>query len=225
MIDKNNVINAVSPLKKRAKSYKGGTKTKKAATGTAKRRGGFDKSTSTTNKAGYNVQTKFKAIRGESAGGKPAASVPSPTKPYKYGPDGKLGPVTNNYNNIDNSVTDDHSTINTATVDGTGSGGGHWENKTTTELKELESYDDFWETRIKSGKHSTGMQTYIDRNTDENGVVDYDKAKSDWEIVSRKNEGKRNKSRKKTTKTTKTWVPDSNHPKGGVFINQSGSPH
>ena len=196
MIDKNNVINAVSPLKKRAKSYKGGTKTKKAATGTAKRRGGFDKSTSTTNKAGYNVNTKFKAIRGESAGGKPKASVPSPTKPYKYGPDGKLGNVTNNYNNIDNSVTDDHSTINTATVDGTGTPD-TWEE--TTKVKELESYDDFWETRIKSGKHSTGMQTYIDKHGG-----DLDAARKEWEIVSRKNEGKRNKNRKTTTTRTKT---------------------
>ena len=218
MIDKNNVINAVSPLKKRAKSYKGGTKIKKAATGTAKRRGGFDKSTSTSNKAGYNVQTKFKAIRGQSAGGKPAASVPSPTKPYSYGPDGKLGSVTNNYNNIDNSV-DDHSTINTATVDG-GGDGGHWEEQTTTELKELESYDDFWETRIKSGKHSKGMQKYIDKYPG-----DIDAARKEWEIVSRKNESKRNKNRKKTTKTTKTWVADKNHPQGGVYITQKGSKH
>ena len=196
MIDKNDILNAVSPLKKRTKSYKGGTKTKKAATGTAKRRGGFDKSTSTTNKAGYNVNTKFKAIRGESAGGKPTASVPSPTKPYKYGPDGKLGNVTNNYNNIDNSVTDDHSTINTATVDGTGTPD-TWEE--TTKVKELESYDDFWETRIKSGKHSKGMQKYIDKHGG-----DLDAARKEWEIVSRANEGKRNKNRKTTTTRTKT---------------------
>ena len=200
MIDKNNVINAVSPLKKRTKSYKGGTKIKKAATGTAKRRGGFDESTSTSNKAGYNVQTKFKAIRGESAGGKPKApSVPSPTKPYSYGPDGKLGSVTNNYNNIDNSVTDDHSTINTVNATGTPD---TWEE--TTKVKELESYDDFWTSRKKSGKYSKGMQTYIDRNTDEDGVIDWDKAKKDWEIVSKANEGKRNKNRKTTTTRTKT---------------------
>ena len=210
MIDKNNIINAVSPLKKRAKSYKGGTKTKKAATGTAKRRGGFDKSTSTTNKAGYNVQTKFKAIRGESAGGKPTASVPSPTKPYKYGPDGKLGDVTNNYNNIDNSVTDDHSTINTATVDGTGTPD-TWEE--TTKVKELESYDDFWETRIKSGKHSKGMQKYIDKHGG-----DLDAARKEWEIVSRANEGKRNKNRKTTTTRTKTSGKSSN-----VNVIMSGS--
>ena len=214
MIDKNNVINAVSPLKKRTKSYKGGTKTKKAATGTAKRRGGFDKSTSTTNKAGYNVNTKFKPIRGESAGGKPKApSVPSPTKPYSYGPDGKLGSVTNNYNNIDNSVTDDHSTINTATVDGTGTPD-TWEE--TTKVKELESYDDFWETRIKSGKHSTGMQTYIDKHGG-----DLDAARKEWEIVSRKNEGKRNKNRKTTT--TRKLIKGT--AQGSVTINQSGSTH
>ena len=213
MIDKNNIINAVSPLKKRAKSYKGGTKIKKAATGTAKRRGGFDKSTSTTNKAGYNVQTKFKAIRGESAGGKPTASVPSPTKPYKYGPDGKLGDVTNNYNNIDNSVTDDHSTINTATVDGTGTPD-TWEE--TTKVKELESYDDFWETRIKSGKHSKGMQKYIDKHGG-----DLDAARKEWEIVSRANEGKRNKNRKTTT--TRKLIKG--NPKSSVTINQKGSDH
>ena len=192
MIDKNDIINAVSPLKKRTKSYKGGTKIKKAATGTAKRRGGFDKSTSATNKAGYNVNTKFKAVRGQSAGGKPVASVPSPTKPYKYGPDGKLGNVTNNYNNIDNSVTDDHSTINTVNAPSD-----TWEE--TTKVKELESYDDFWETRIKSGKHSKGMQKYIDKHGG-----DLDAARKEWEIVSRKNEGKRNKNRKTTTTRTKT---------------------
>ena len=215
MIDKNNIINAVSPLKAKSnpKSYKGGTKVKKAATGTAKRRGGFDKSTSTTNKAGYNVQTKFKAIRGESAGGKPAASVPSPTKPYKYGPDGKLGNVTNNYNNIDNSVTDDHSTINTATVDGSGTPD-TWEE--TTKVKELESYDDFWETRIKSGKHSKGMQKYIDKHGG-----DLDAARKEWEIVSRANEGKRNKNRKTTT--TRKLIKG--NPKSSVTINQKGSDH
>ena len=199
MIDKNNVINAVSPLKKRTKSYKGGTKTKKAATGTAKRRAGFAKSTSTTNKAGYNAQTKFKPIRGESAGGKTPASVPSPTKPYNYGPDGKLGNVTNNYNNIDNSVTDDHSTINTVNATGTAD---TWEE--TTKVKELESYDDFWTSRKKSGKHSKGMQTYIDRNTDKDGKIDWHKARKDWEIVSRANESKRNKNRETTTTTKKT---------------------
>ena len=198
MIDKNNVINAVSPLKKRTKSYKGGTKIKKAATGTAKRRGGFDKSTSTTNKAGYNVNTKFKAMRGESAGGKPLASVPSPTKPYKYGPDGKLSSVTNNYNNIDNSV-------NTATV---GAPTDTWEE--TTKVKELESYDDFWETRIKSGKHSEGMKQYIEKHGG-----DLDTARKEWEIVSRKNEKSRNKNRKTTT--TRTKVPSSN---ASVIINQ-----
>ena len=192
MIDKNDIINAVSPLKKRTKSYKGGTKIKKAATGTAKRRGGFDKSTSATNKAGYNVNTKFKAVRGQSAGGKPVASVPSPTKPYKYGPDGKLGNVTNNYNNIDNSVTDDHSTINTVNAPSD-----TWEE--TTKVKELESYDDFWETRIKSGKHSKGMKQYIKKHGG-----DLDAARKEWEIVSRKNEGKRNKNRKTTTTRTKT---------------------
>ena len=62
MIDKNTTINAVSPLK-RKKSYRGGTKVKKAATATSKRRGGFAKSTATSNKAGYNVQTRFKYTR------------------------------------------------------------------------------------------------------------------------------------------------------------------
>ena len=212
MIDKNNIINAVSPLKKRAKSYKGGTKIKKAATKTAKRRGGHDESTATKGKPGYNVQTKFKAIRGESAGGKPAASVPSPTKPYSYGPDGKLSSVTNNY-------IDDHSTINTATVDG-GVDGGHWEEQTTTELKELESYDDFWETRIKSGKHSKGMQIYIDKYPG-----DIDAARKEWEIVSRKNESKRNSSRSSKTTTKKVWVPNKSGKGGKYVIKQVGTVH
>ena len=213
MIDKNNIINAVSPLKKRTPSYKGGTKIKKSATGTAKRRAGFAKSTSTTNKAGYNAQTSFKPIKGESAGGKQPASVPSPTKPYQFGPDGKLGPVTNNY--ITNTNTDSHDTNNTAIVNGSG-GGGHWEDQTTTELEELESYDDFWTTRIDSGKHSKGMKTYIKKHGG-----DLDAARKEWEIVSRKNEGKRNSSRKKTTTTSKVYVPPTSS--SNVTINQSGA--
>ena len=50
MIDKNNIISAVSPLK-RTKSYKGGTKIKKAATSKLGRHGGYGKSTATRNKA------------------------------------------------------------------------------------------------------------------------------------------------------------------------------
>ena len=102
MIDKNITINAVSPLKARAKSYKGGTKTKRAATLTAKRRGGFARSTATSNKPGYNVQTKFRIPDKKQFPSKPGGDgVPAPTKPYHFGPGGNIefNPIINIANN------------------------------------------------------------------------------------------------------------------------------
>ena len=87
MINKNVITSAVSPLK-RKKSYKGGTKIKKAATKTAKRRGGFAESTATSNKPGYNVKTSFVARSGKAPTG--TKTVPSPQKPYSFDKDGKI---------------------------------------------------------------------------------------------------------------------------------------
>jgi len=206
MINKN-IIDAVSPLKKRSKSYKGGTSEKKAATATSKRRAGFAKSTATSNKPGYNAQTKFKPTTKSAGPGKPA-TVPSPTKPYQFGPDGKLGPVTNNYINTDNSINGSYNTDNDATINGGTEG--HWEE--TTEVKELESYDDFWTSRIDSGDHSKGMKQYIKKHGG-----DLDAARKEWEIVSRKHEKSRNKNRKTTT--NRKYIKGTT---GDVQLNQSG---
>ena len=215
MINKN-IIDAVSPLKKRSKSYKGGTSEKKAATATSKRRAGFAKSTATSNKPGYNAQTKFKPTTKSAGPGKPA-TVPSPTKPYQFGPDGKLGPVTNNY--ITN--TDSHDTENNTDIKVNGGGTPDtWEE--TTEVKELESYDDFWTTRIQSGDHSKGMKQYIKKHT-KNGVPDYDAARKEWEIVSRKHEKSRNKNRE--TKTTRTKVKGTVGGPVIIKVKNTGSNH
>jgi len=99
MINGNITINAVSPFKKRSKSYKGGTGDKRAATtgktfaGTKKhaRHGGFGKSTKSSNKPGYNIATHFVTPKEKTF---PAATVssppPAPTKPYSFGPDGGI---------------------------------------------------------------------------------------------------------------------------------------
>ena len=132
-MDLNVTFTAVSPLKKRASSYKGGTKTKRAATLTAKRRGGFAKSTSTSNKPGYNVQTKFRIPdKKQFPPSKSDSNVPSPTKPYSFGPGGgiEFNPTINiannpNFNNNPSFVNKNAS----ANIGGTGG----TETKTTTE--------------------------------------------------------------------------------------------
>ena len=56
--------------------------------------------------------------------------------------------------------------------------------------QKLESYDDFWNKRIKSGKHSAGMKKYIKKHGG-----DLVKAREEWEYVSRKYAHIRNKNR------------------------------
>ena len=137
MIDKNTIINAVSPLK-RKKSYRGGTKVKKAATATSKRRGGFAKSTATSNKAGYNVQTRFKAMRGKApASGSPESpAAPAPQKPYSFDKDGNV--VVNNYINTDGGTQNQNQEI-LINTDGTE---GYWTYKDIEVTRKKEKYED-----------------------------------------------------------------------------------
>ena len=88
------IIGGVSPLKARQAS-RGGEHAGKA-TKTARRRGGFAKSTGArgaggANVGGYNVNTRF-TPRGEwqkpASGG--TATTPDPVKPYSYTPEGEL---------------------------------------------------------------------------------------------------------------------------------------
>ena len=79
------------------------------------------------------------------------------------------------------------------------------ETVTTTEERELESYDDFWNSRIKDkSKWSKGMRQYL-KGVDMNDPDAVEKARQEWERVSRKHAHKRNKGKKtKTVTTTKT---------------------
>lgn len=132
-MDLNVTFNAVSPLKARKKSYKGGTKTKKAATLTAKRRGGFAKSTATSNKPGYNVQTRFRIPDKKQFPPKSGGDgVPAPTKPYSFGPGGgiEFNPVINIENNP--NFNNSPSFIN-KNANANSGGTGETETKTTTE--------------------------------------------------------------------------------------------
>lgn len=134
-MDLNVTFNAVSPLKARSKSYKGGTKTKRAATLTAKRRGGFARSTATSNKPGYNVQTKFRIPDKKQFPSKSGDDgVPAPTKPYTFGPGGgiEFNPVINIQNNP--NFNNNPSFIN-KNANANAGGTGETETTTTTEDK------------------------------------------------------------------------------------------
>lgn len=90
------IIGGVSPLKKVVKAKRSGHRGAskpgdrnygREATSTEKRRGGFSKVTSSTNRGGYNVRTRFKVdpwVKPASGGDR------TPTKPYSYDADGKM---------------------------------------------------------------------------------------------------------------------------------------
>ena len=176
MIDKNVITSAVSPLK-RKKSYKGGTKIKKAATKTAKRHGGFGKSTATSNKAARTATTTYRPIKGESASGT------TPQKPYSFDKDGDI--VVNNY--LDGKGgTQKQSQSQTQGTEG------YWTYKdlvTESEHGDLESYKTTWDRNDKGVK-----DTYPDFD-------DYVAAAKEWW---KSDEGKAEKEKRKKGKTTKT---------------------
>tara|TARA_R100001509_G_scaffold69606_1_gene38649 strand:+ start:1250 stop:1987 length:738 start_codon:yes stop_codon:yes gene_type:complete len=84
------VEGGVSPFKIFGKRRKGGTKVKRKATKTAKRRGGFSKSTKSKNIPGFNRQTRFSY---KPRAGSPAPTSPSPPVVTSVGPGGQ--PVIN----------------------------------------------------------------------------------------------------------------------------------
>jgi len=119
----------VSPLKIFGKRRKGGTKLKRKATKTAKRRGGFSKSTKSKNIPGFNRQTRFSY---KPRAGSPAPKTPSAPVVTSVGPGGQ--PVIN----IDISDLVD---LNVAAVGGTPSSSPFEEiieeEVTTTENEEM----------------------------------------------------------------------------------------
>jgi len=213
MIDKNTTINAVSPLK-RKKSYRGGTSTKKAATATAKRRGGFAKSTATSNKAGYNVQTRFKYMKGNApaSAGNTEPAPAAPQKPYSFDKDGNV--VVNNYIDVAGGTTTPKQKqdldINIETGDpGTD---GYWTYKDIEVKSKKESYEDFWDKRIGSEKDwSDGMKTYINRWKKKNPGMDADLTRGgeiykEWERVSIANKHRR-EDRTETKRVKDEFIP------------------
>ena len=136
-IDKNTVISAVSPLK-RKKAYRGGSLYKSKATKTLKQHGGFGKSTATHNKPGYTASTRFRIPDKKTFPSNSSSSTPpAPTKPYSFGPDGGINfhPIINI---AGSTVNNNPSFVNknaNANAGGTGKsettttteGSGHWE--------------------------------------------------------------------------------------------------
>jgi hypothetical protein len=197
MIDKNTTINAVSPLK-RKKSYKGGTKVKKAATATSKRRGGFAKSTATSNKAGYNVQTRFKYMKGNApdAAGPTKEPTNVPQKPYHFDKDGNV--VVNNYITTEGGTAPKQEQSQSIEITTPGTEG-YWTYKDIEVEAEEETYTGFWDKRIGSEKEwSDGMRRHINRWKKKNPNIEPDLTRSgeiykEWERVSIANKHKRTK--------------------------------
>tara|TARA_R100001463_G_scaffold82726_2_gene137407 strand:+ start:2834 stop:3526 length:693 start_codon:yes stop_codon:yes gene_type:complete len=212
MIDKNTTINAVSPLK-RKKSYKGGTKVKKAATATSKRRGGFAKSTATSNKAGYNVQTRFKYMKGNApdAAGPTKEPTNTPSKPYQFDKDGNV--VVNNYIDVAGGTTPKQEQTLDVDID-TGNPGtdGYWTYKDVEVKSKKESYEGFWDKRIGNEKDwSDGMKTYINRWKKKNPGMEADLTRGgeiykEWERVSIANRHRR-EDRTETKRVKDKFIP------------------
>ena len=230
MIDKNTTINSVSPLK-RKKSYRGGTKVKKAATATSKRRGGFAKSTATSNKAGYNVQTRFKYTRGQApASGSPESpAAPAPQKPYSFDKDGNV--VVNNYidvaggtnENINKNInineninTNNNPDDKTKTSDKYKSG----EEYRTIGGKTRESYEQVWErkkdkymTKGQKSRMGTDKNAYnVFANIDE--YIDYmERVKEYRKTKEGKEWTEKNIKSSKERKQKRTWEQKNDEPK------------
>lgn len=68
-----------------------------------------------------------------------------------------------------------------------------------------ESYDDFWDIRIKSGEYSDGMKSFL-KGVDMNDPDAVAKAKAKWKEVSIKNRDKRLAEKKKNAKDAKGVV-------------------
>ena len=157
MIDKNNIISAVSPLK-RKKSYKGGTKVKKAATKTAKRRGGFAESTATSNKPGYNVKTSFVA-----RGGKvPTGTKTAPQKPYSYDKDGNIQVNPMATKKWTDPVTDSATTERTLKKSKSGVEIGSWD----YDNDGMPSYTQAWDKNLENVQDKyTSLKDYISKES------------------------------------------------------------
>ena len=153
------IIGGVSPLKQVVKAKRGG-KAAKAATKTAKQRGGYGKVTPTTNRGGYNVNTRFKAREAWKAPGSGGSTTKSgtpsaePSKPYSYMPGGGIT-INNNPTNINTNTVDKGSgeqtqtqsqSLNQEWVPGTKEEG-YWKE---TDSGSLESYKSVW-NRNKDG--------------------------------------------------------------------------
>ena len=189
------IIGGVSPLKKLVikggKSRKGGTKSKSKATKTSKREGGFGKSTGDHNRAGYNVQTRFKVTNGKTPPGSTPSTpstpkVASPEKPYSFDKDGNMVfnvNVNQNQNQNQGGGGETKTKTKTTTAPDT------WEE--VEESVDLGSYQEAWD-KMDSKKQAT----YKDIN-------DFAKQADDWWVKKAKAAGMSVSDFKKTYKKTK----------------------
>ena len=139
------LIGGVSPLKKVVKARRSGS-AGKAATKTGKQRGGFDRVSKSSNRGGYNVNTRFKSrapwTPPASGGGGTAPTAPA--KPYSHGPNGGIQIINSpNFANINQQGGDgtNTKTINSTKQHAGSPEEGHWEEST----EKLDSYKSTWD--------------------------------------------------------------------------------
>ena len=175
----------LTPLKARQSSR--GGKHAGRATKTAKRRGGFAKSTGKRgaggrNVGGYNVQTRFKprATQPIKGGVTKSPGDGGKKEPYSFGPNGdiiiNLGDNINTNTNT-NTNTSSSSAAAAAAAAGTGDGKEWVPPKFETTTSKHESYKEAWE-RKKSKYTTTGQKSRM--GTDENA---YNKFKNIDEYI------------------------------------------
>jgi hypothetical protein len=161
-----------------------------------------------SNVHGYGALTRFKPIVTKDYKG-PIAAATTPKSGGSGSGSGGGGGDTYNYGDYhDESRTqnwDNVGNYNEAEINAIKKDKNVITNKTNTKVKtdvdqtnknktnqkqKLESYDDFWNKRIESGEHSDGMKKYIKKHGG-----DLEKAREEWEYISRKYAHIRNKNR------------------------------
>jgi len=201
------IIGGVSPLKKVVKAKRSG-KYGKEATSTEKRRGGFSEVTGSTNRGGYNVQTRFKVdpwVKPASGGDR------TPTKPYSYDPDGKMQVNTN---------TDANASASASATAGTAA-----EGKWVQDGKNLPSYRKAWDGNLDNVQKSyKTFEDYVDDIEGQKKMAETE----DWEGLAKKKgvsveEAKKTWSRRKNKEGQWRWVETKAATKGSSSASSSAS--
>ena len=204
-LENTGLIGGVSPLKQVVKAKRSGRYAKEA-TGTTKQRGGHSTVTSSTNRGGYNVNTRFKP---ENDWNKPPSggtkSPPekkkkeeeksqNPKKPYSYTPEGEL--------KINDPTSQSQSQSQSQKKSG------YWKEWTTEhEYDKSTSYDykSVWDRNDKDFQ-----KKWKEQEADgDGGYAAWEKSAKKWNKDNPGESKKRqSKNKGKYTKSHKEWIPE-----------------